>query len=116
MKMLDIYRQNGIENILALRGDIPANGQVSTDYRYAVELIRDIRENGDFCIGGACYPEVHPESSSSLEDIMHLKEKVEAGVDFLTTQMVFDNDLFFHFLYQLRDRGRHRCSQAPSGP
>ena len=100
----------GIENVMALRGDIPADmtdeDRSKWDYQHAVQLIRELKESGyDFCIGGACYPEVHPESSSSLEDIMHLKEKVEAGVDFLTTQMVFDNDLFFHFLYQLRDRG-----------
>ena len=100
----------GIENVMALRGDIPADmtdqDRSGWDYQHAVQLIRELKESGyDFCIGGACYPEVHPESSSSLEDIMHLKEKVDAGVDFLTTQMVFDNDLFFHFLYQLRERG-----------
>ncbi len=100
----------GIENVMALRGDIPADmtdeDRSSWDYRHAVELVTELKESGyDFCIGGACYPEVHPESSSSLEDILYLKEKVDAGVDFLTTQMVFDNDLFFHFLYQLRERG-----------
>ena len=105
MKMLDIYRENGIENILALRGDIPQDGQVSTDYRYAVELIRDIRENGDFCIGGACYPEGHIESANKREDLAHLKEKADAGLDFLTTQMFFNNDIFYNFLYRAREMG-----------
>ena len=100
----------GIENIMALRGDIPADmaGQDRSgwDYQHAIQLVRQIKESGyDFCIGGACYPEVHPESSCSAEDIRHLKEKTDAGVDFLTTQMVFDNDLFFHFVYQLREAG-----------
>ena len=105
LKMLDIYRENGIENILALRGDIPADGKVSTDYRYAVELIRDIRENGDFCIGGACYPEGHVESENKREDLQRLKEKTDAGLDFLTTQMFFNNSVFFNFLYRAREKG-----------
>ena len=105
MKMLDIYRKNGIVNILALRGDIPKDGPVSTDYRYAVELIRDIRENGDFCIGGACYPEGHIESENKREDLQHLKEKTDAGLDFLTTQMFFNNDVFYNFLYRAREAG-----------
>ncbi len=105
MKMLELYRQNGIENILALRGDIPKDGKVSEDYRYAVELIRDIRENGDFCIGGACYPEGHIESVHKAEDLRHLKEKTDAGLDFLTTQMFFNNAVFFNFLYRAREAG-----------
>ncbi len=105
MKMLGIYRENGIENILALRGDIPQDGKVSTDYRYAVELIRDIRENGDFCIGRACYPEGHVESANKREDLDHLKEKADAGLDFLTTQMFFSNDIFYNFLYRAREKG-----------
>ena len=105
MKMLDVYRENGIENILALRGDIPQDGAVSTDYRYAVELIRDIRENGDFCLGGACYPEGHVESVNKREDLDHLKEKADAGLDFLTTQMFFSNDIFYNFLYRAREKG-----------
>ncbi len=105
MKMLEIYRENGIENILALRGDIPQDGKVSTDYRYAVELIRDIRENGDFCIGGACYPEGHVESANKREDLDHLKEKTDAGLSFLTTQMFFNNAVFFNFLYRAREKG-----------
>ncbi len=100
----------GIENVMALRGDIPAEMENADrshwDYHYAVELIRELKESyGDFCIGAACYPEVHPESATQREDLQHLKEKVEAGADFLTTQMVFDNNLFFNFLYKLREVG-----------
>ncbi len=100
----------GIDNVMALRGDIPAGMEDADrshwDYRYAVELIREIRASGhDFCVGGACYPEVHPESADQKEDIKHLREKVDAGVDFLTTQMVFDNNLLFNFLYKIREAG-----------
>lgn len=103
--MVDRLKENGIENILALRGDIPANGQVEHDYRYASELIYDLKSMGDFCIGGACYPEGHVESKNKEEDLIHLKEKVDAGCDFLTTQMFFDNDIFYNFLYRVRDKG-----------
>ena len=76
------------------------------DYRYAVELIRDLKESGaDFCIGGACYPEIHPESANQKEDILRLKEKVDAGCEFLTTQMFFDNNLLYNFLYKIREAG-----------
>ena len=100
----------GIENIMALRGDLtPELEQTDPstwDYRHAVELVREIKESGyDFCIGAACYPEMHPDSSNQREDIKYLKEKVDAGVDFLTTQMVFDNNLFFNFLYKIREAG-----------
>ena len=89
----------GIENVMALRGDIPDGAEnLPRDYRYALELVRDLRESGHgFCIGGACYPEVHPESLSEQHDMMHLKEKADAGLDFLTTQMFFDNSLFYKF-------------------
>ncbi len=100
----------GIENIMALRGDLTpemeGQDRSTWDYRYAVDLVREIRQSGgDFCIGGACYPEVHPESANQKEDILHLKEKVEAGVDFLTTQMFFDNNLLYNFLYKIREAG-----------
>lgn len=103
-------REAGIENIMALRGDIPAdmqNADRSTwDYTHAVELVREIREiDRDICIGGACYPEIHPESTNQKEDIRYLKEKVDAGCDFLTTQMFFDNNLFYNFLYKVREAG-----------
>ncbi len=104
-RMVEVYREKGIENILALRGDIPGDGRVSTDYRYAVELIREIRSLGDFCIGGACYPEGHIESPHKEDDLQRLKEKVDAGLDFITTQMFFDNSIFYNFLYRARDRG-----------
>lgn len=93
-------KANGIENIMALRGDKPKDFTGPLEYNYAVELIHDIHANGDFCIGAACYPEGHVECTHKLEDIAHLKEKVDAGVDFLTTQMFFDNNLFYRFLYQ----------------
>ena len=103
-------RDAGIENVMALRGDLTpelaASDRNSWDYRYAVDLIRDIRESGaDFCIGAACYPEIHPESACQKEDIAHLKEKVEAGAQFLTTQMFFDNNLLYNFLYKIREAG-----------
>ena len=107
LNMLRLYRENGIENILALRGDIPADGRVSIDYKYAIELIRDIREHGDFCIGGACYPEGHVECEHKEEDLRHLREKVDAGLDFITTQMFFDNAVFYNFLYRAREKGIH---------
>lgn len=100
-------KEAGIENVLALRGDVP-EGMIypSPDrYAHASELIEEIRSLGDFCIGGACYPEGHVESSSREEDIRHLKEKVDAGCDFLTTQMFFDNDLFRDYLYCIREKG-----------
>lgn len=102
-------KECGITNVMALRGDLTPELEKTDrskwDYRYAVELIRELKEETDFCIGGACYPEVHPESTNQREDILHLKEKVDAGVDFLTTQMVFDNNLFFNFLYKIREAG-----------
>lgn len=104
--MLDKLRANGIENILALRGDIPEGlDRTNLEYRYASELVSEIKEYGGFCIGGACYPETHPESSSSMEDIANIKKKVDAGVEFLTTQMFFDNDIYYNFLYRLREAG-----------
>ena len=103
-------REAGIENVMALRGDIPAGMENEDrsrwDYRYAIDLVRELKEeNPDFCIGGACYPEIHPESSNQKEDIRHLKEKVDAGCDFLTTQMFFDNNLLYNFLYKIREAG-----------
>ncbi len=100
----------GIQNIMALRGDIPADMQNDDrsgwDYHHAYELVRELKESGyDFCIGGACYPESHPESTNQTEDIRYLKEKVDAGCDFLTTQMFFDNNLLYRFLYRIREAG-----------
>ena len=104
------FKAAGIENVMALRGDIP-EALLDADrsgwaYHHAVELVRELKESGaDFCIGGACYPEIHPESTNQKEDILHLKEKVDAGVQFLTTQMFFDNNLFYNFMYKLREAG-----------
>lgn len=100
-------REAGIENVLALRGDVPEGAEYPSPDRYAhaSELVEQIRSLGDFCIGGACYPEGHVESSSREEDIRHLKEKVDAGCDFLTTQMFFDNDMFRDYLDRIRDVG-----------
>lgn len=100
----------GIQNIMALRGDLTPelenSDRTKWDYRYAVDLIHDIKEcDGDFCIGAACYPEIHPESENQHEDIKHLKEKVDAGCSFLTTQMFFDNNLLYNFLYKIREAG-----------
>ena len=104
-KMVRVYKEKGIENILTLRGDIPRDGVLSQDYRHAVDLIHDVRELGDFCLGGACYPEGHVETPHKADDICYLKEKVDAGLDFLTTQMFFDNNIFYNFLYRIRERG-----------
>ena len=90
----------GIENILALRGDLPKE-YVPGPYTYAIQLIQDIKEQGDFCIGGACYPEGHVECEHKEDDIAFLKEKVDAGCDFLTTQMFFDNNVYYNFLYRV---------------
>ncbi|MBR7165889.1 MAG: methylenetetrahydrofolate reductase, partial [Clostridia bacterium] len=100
----------GIQNVMALRGDIPADladaDRSTWAYHHAVELVRELKESdADFCIGGACYPEVHPESENQREDILHLKEKVDAGCEFLTTQMFFDNNLLYNFLYKIRESG-----------
>ncbi len=108
-KMVESIKTAGIENVMALRGDIPKgmenDDRSGWDYNYAAELVRELREMGDFCIGGACYPEVHPESANQKDDIEHLKEKVDAGCDFLTTQMFFDNNLLYNFLYKIREAG-----------
>ena len=100
----------GIQNIMALRGDLTPELEKSDrstwDYRNAIDLVREIKDaDGDFCIAGACYPEIHPESENQREDIKYLKEKVDAGVDFLTTQMFFDNNLLYNFLYKIREAG-----------
>ena len=107
---IEAMRAAGIENVMALRGDIPPYmedaDRTRWDYRYAIDLIRELKESGaDFCIGGACYPEIHPESANQKDDIKYLKEKVDAGCEFLTTQMFFDNHLLYNFLYKIREAG-----------
>lgn len=104
---LSEMKEAGIENILALRGDRPKDfdGDPFKEYHYASELVATIKEYGDFCVGGACYPEGHPDSTNKKEDIKNLKKKVEAGCEFLTTQMFFDNNIFYSFLYKAREAG-----------
>ena len=99
-------RSAGIENVLCLRGDLPkgAEEQSQGPFQHAVDLVRALRPAG-FCLGGACYPECHPDCAHMEDDILHLREKVEAGLDFVTTQMFFDNNIFYRYLSKLRDRG-----------
>ncbi|MBE6623224.1 MAG: methylenetetrahydrofolate reductase [NAD(P)H] [Ruminococcaceae bacterium] len=109
-KQIENMKSAGIKNVLALRGDLTpellASDRNTWQYKNAVDLVRELKaSDGDFCIGGACYPEVHPESRNQKEDILYLKEKVDAGCDFLTTQMFFDNNLLYNFLYKIREKG-----------
>ena len=110
LSKIEAIKQAGIENVMALRGDLTPELEKSDRsgwaYKHAIDLIRELKESGaDFCIGGACYPEIHPESQNQKEDILHLKEKVDAGCSFLTTQMFFDNNLLYNFLYKIRESG-----------
>ena len=103
-------RAAGIENVMALRGDLPKElenaDRSGWDFRHAVDLVSELKAADlGFCIGGACYPEVHPESANQAEDVARLKEKVDAGCDFLVTQMFFDNNLLYNFLYKIREAG-----------
>ena len=104
---LEALKANGIENILALRGDVVAGNEnrEKWDYQHANELVSEIKSFGDFCIGGACYPEGHTESEHQKEDILNLKKKVDAGCSFLTTQMFFDNNILYNFIYKIREAG-----------
>lgn len=105
--VIEELKEKQISNILALRGDIPQNADfpLPNQYRHASELIADIKAQGDFCIGGACYPEGHVECEHKEDDIDYLKQKVESGCDFLTTQMFFDNNVFYNFLYRIMAKG-----------
>ena len=105
--VIEELKEKQISNILALRGDIPQNADfpLPNQYRHASELIADIKAQGDFCIGGACYPEGHPEADTIFEDLDHLKEKVDAGCEFLTTQMFFDNSVYYDFVENVRKAG-----------
>ncbi len=103
---LSAFKEKGVENILALRGDLPQGmTEKSLDYTHASDLVEEIKNFGGFCIGGACYPETHPESETSKQDITNLKKKVDAGCEFLTTQMFFDNHILFNYLYKIRESG-----------
>lgn len=99
-QVLHDMKEAGMENVLALRGDLPKEGEPVKDFAYAAELVEFIHQQGDFCVGAACYPEGHPESGGRIKDIDYLKRKVDAGVDFLTTQMFFDNGILYNFLYR----------------
>lgn len=105
---LTLFREKGLENILALRGDLP-EGVLPSDleYPHASQLIEDIVSFGGFCIGGACYPECHPESENSERDIESLRIKAACGCEFFTTQMFFDNNVLYNFLYRLLRAGVH---------
>ena len=107
---IEDIKNAGVQNVMALRGDLTpeleGTDRSRWDYRHAIDLVRELREAGaDFCIGGACYPEIHTESANQKDDIKYLKEKVDAGCDFLTTQMFFDNNLLYNFLYKIREAG-----------
>ena len=104
---LDDLKSKNIENVLALRGDIPEGYEFPQKggYLHANELAADIKAYGDFCVGGACYPEGHPEAPSKQVDMENLKRKQDAGCEFLTTQMFFDNSIFYSFLYRIREIG-----------
>ena len=109
-RKIEELKAAGIKNVMALRGDLTPEmeGQDRSkwDYNYAIDLVRELKaSDADFCIGCACYPEVHPESKNQSEDICHLKEKVDAGCSFITTQMFFDNNLLYNFLYKIREAG-----------
>ena len=104
---LSELQEAGIKNVLALRGDRPKNfeGEPFIDYHYASELVADIKAFGDFCVGGACYPEGHVDAVNKKTDIANLKRKVDAGCEYLTTQMFFDNNIYYNFLYRIREAG-----------
>ena len=104
-RMISQYVSENIENIMVLRGDKPASGETETDFIHASDLIAYIKNRADLCIGGACYPEGHIESYNKNEDLRNLRAKVDAGCDFLTTQMFFDNNIFYNFLYRAREAG-----------
>ena len=106
---IEMMKAAGIENVMALRGDIPKElenaDRSAWDYKNAIDLVRELKKHSCFCVGAACYPEIHPESKNQSTDIKFLKEKVDAGAQFLTTQMFFDNNLFYNFLYKIREAG-----------
>lgn len=106
-KQLRLLKEKGVENILALRGDIPEGFEMKEqNYHHAIELVEEIKAfDPGFCVAGACYPDSHPDSPSQKEDIRRLKEKVDAGMDFLITQMFFDNPVFYSYMYKLREAG-----------
>ena len=105
LNVIEQLKKENVNNILALRGDLPTDKEPSKDFKYASELIEEIKKHGDFCIGGACYPEGHPEAKDIWSDIDNLKRKVDCGCEFLTTQMFFDNNIFYNFMYKILKKG-----------
>lgn len=105
LSILEQLKNNNIENILALRGDIVPGVPPKTDFKYASDLVAFIKQNGDFNVLGACYPEGHTEAGSLDEDIDNLKIKVDAGVGQLVSQLFFNNDVFYEFLNKVRQKG-----------
>lgn len=105
LQILDEFKASGIENILALRGDINPDIPPKKDFKYASELIEFIKANGDFDIAGACYPEGHIECDNIIDDIHNLKKKVDAGAEHLISQLFFDNSCFYSFLEKIRIAG-----------
>lgn len=104
--LLEELGSKGVKNILALRGDLPAGVENPLkDFKYAVDLVSFIKKRGDFCIGAACYPEKHPEAPDAVKDMQRLKEKVDAGVDFITTQLFLENNHYFSFVEKARAAG-----------
>ncbi len=95
--VLQDFREHGITDILALRGDKSPDRPEKNDFRYASDLIEFIRREGDFNISAACYPEVHPEARTAADDLRHLKEKVDKGASHLISQLFFDNSHFYDF-------------------
>ena len=106
-RVLRDMKAGGIDNVLALRGDRPQGMDElpESDFPHASDLVRFIKETGDFCVGCATYPEGHPESRTLDEDLENMKRKVDAGCDFLVTQMFFDNEMFYNFMYRLLAKG-----------
>ncbi|MGN0538598.1 MAG: methylenetetrahydrofolate reductase [NAD(P)H] [Candidatus Fimenecus sp.] len=105
--ILDSLKSNNIDNVLALRGDLPENfsSRSGNYYDYACELVSEIKKYGCFDVGAACYPECHTECDSLEKDIENLKKKVDCGVDFLITQLFYDNDVFYSFIEKIRKKG-----------
>lgn len=102
---LNALKSNGIDNVLALRGDMPQGREPKRVYSHASDIARAIKDMGDFCVGGACYPEGHPESPSVGADIDNLKIKAESGCEFFTSQMFFDNEVMYSFLSKFQRKG-----------
>lgn len=100
-----VLASEGIENILALRGDRNPNIPEKDDFKHASDLITYLKQNNDFCIAGACYPECHPESESRITEMKNLREKVNAGAELLISQLFFDNNYFFRFVEDCRIAG-----------